>query len=141
MNNLIRKIIIVGGGTAGWMTASYVKKSLPAVDITVIEAPYIPKIGVGEATVPNLQPVFFDFLGLPEDEWMRCCNAGFKGAVKFVFTFVIPLAVMTTFPAEALLGRLEPLTLVFSIVGAFTFAAVARAIWLRSIGHYTSAGG
>ena len=84
MDNLIKKIIIVGGGTAGWMTASYVKKALPGVDITVIEAPYIPKIGVGEATVPNLQPVFFDFLGLPEDEWMRGCNAGFKGAVKFI---------------------------------------------------------
>ncbi|HEY0881640.1 MAG TPA: ABC-2 family transporter protein [Archangium sp.] len=71
----------------------------------------------------------------------RWPSSVFKGAVKFVFTFVIPLAVMTTFPAEALLGRLEPLTLVFSILGAFTFAGVARAIWLRSIGHYTSAGG
>ena len=84
MNNLIEKVIIVGGGTAGWMTASYLKKAVPGVDITVIEAPAIPKIGVGEATVPNLQPVFFDFLGIPEEEWMRSCNAGFKGAVKFI---------------------------------------------------------
>jgi hypothetical protein len=83
-DNLIRKIIIVGGGTAGWMTASYLKKALQDVKITVIEAPTIPKIGVGEATVPNLQPVFFDFLGIPEDEWMRGCNAAFKGAVKFI---------------------------------------------------------
>ena len=84
MNNLVRKIIIVGGGTAGWMTASYLKKALRDVEITVIEAPTIPRIGVGEATVPNLQPVFFDFLGIPEEEWMRGCNAGFKGAVKFI---------------------------------------------------------
>jgi len=84
MDNLIKKIVIVGGGTAGWMTASYLKKALEGVQITLIEAPAIPRIGVGEATVPNLQPVFFDFLGIPEDEWMRGCNAAFKGAVKFI---------------------------------------------------------
>ncbi len=84
MNNLIEDVVVVGGGTAGWMTASYLKKALPNVQITLIEAPAISKIGVGEATVPNLQPVFFDFLGIPEDEWMRGCNAAFKGAVKFI---------------------------------------------------------
>jgi tryptophan halogenase len=84
MDNLIKKIIIVGGGTAGWMTASYLMKALRNVQITLIEAPAIPKIGVGEATAPNLQPVFFDFLGITEDECMRECNAAFKGAVKFV---------------------------------------------------------
>lgn len=71
----------------------------------------------------------------------RWPSSVFRGAVKFVFTFVIPLAVMTTFPAEALLGRLSLSTLLSSILGAFVFAAVARAIWLRSIGRYTSAGG
>jgi flavin-dependent dehydrogenase len=84
MDNLIKDILIVGGGTAGWMTASYLKKALQGVQITLIEAPNIPKIGVGEATVPNLQPVFFDFLGIPEDDWMRGCNAAIKGAVKFI---------------------------------------------------------
>ena len=81
---LIESVVVLGGGTAGWMTASYLKKAFPDVDITVVEAPNIPKIGVGEATVPNLQKVFFDFLGLEEDEWMRHCNAAFKVAVKFV---------------------------------------------------------
>lgn len=80
---LIDSVVIVGGGTAGWMTASYLKKAYPSVQITVLEAPAIPKIGVGEATVPNLQKVFFDFLGLPEDEWMRHCNAAFKCAIRF----------------------------------------------------------
>jgi len=60
MDNSIKKIVIVGGGTDGWMAASYLKKALQGVQITLIEAPSIPKIGVGEATVPNLQPVFFD---------------------------------------------------------------------------------
>lgn len=71
----------------------------------------------------------------------RWPSSVFRGAVKFLFTFVIPLAVMTTYPAEALLGRLELSTLAASVVGALFFAAAARAVWLRSIGHYTSAGG
>jgi ABC-2 type transport system permease protein len=65
----------------------------------------------------------------------------FRGALRVVFTFIIPLAVMTTYPAEALLGRLEVSTLLATILGAATFAAAARFVWLKSIGHYTSAGG
>ncbi len=83
-NGLIENVVILGGGTAGWMAASYLKKAYPSISFTLIEAPGIPKIGVGEATIPNLQKVFFDFLGLEEDEWMRHCNAAFKVAVKFV---------------------------------------------------------
>jgi len=85
MDDRIKKVVILGGGTAGWMTASYLSKMFGTeIKITLIEADTIPKIGVGEATVPNLQRAFFDFLGIPEDEWMRECNASFKGAVKFV---------------------------------------------------------
>ncbi|QLJ04400.1 tryptophan 7-halogenase [Streptomyces sp. NEAU-sy36] len=81
----IKKVVILGGGTAGWMTAAYLGKALQnTVEITVLEAPTIPRIGVGEATVPNLQRVLFDFLGINEDEWMRECNASFKTAVRFV---------------------------------------------------------
>jgi len=67
------------------MTAAYLVKAFgESVQITLLEAPAIPRIGVGEATVPNLQGVFFDFLGIPEDEWMREVNGAFKTAVKFV---------------------------------------------------------
>ncbi|MGV9295069.1 MULTISPECIES: tryptophan halogenase family protein [Amycolatopsis] len=84
-DNRIKKIVVLGGGTAGWMAASYLGKALgPTVDITVLEAPAIPRIGVGEATIPNLHKVFFDFLGLPEEEWMRECNASFKMGIRFV---------------------------------------------------------
>ena len=80
----IKNVVVLGGGTAGWMTASYLGKALgPAVKITVLEAPSVPRIGVGEATVPNLHKVFFDFLGLSEEEWMRECNASFKMGIKF----------------------------------------------------------
>nr|6UL2_A Chain A, Tryptophan 6-halogenase [uncultured bacterium]6UL2_B Chain B, Tryptophan 6-halogenase [uncultured bacterium]6UL2_C Chain C, Tryptophan 6-halogenase [uncultured bacterium]6UL2_D Chain D, Tryptophan 6-halogenase [uncultured bacterium]8TTI_A Chain A, Tryptophan 6-halogenase [uncultured bacterium]8TTI_B Chain B, Tryptophan 6-halogenase [uncultured bacterium]8TTI_C Chain C, Tryptophan 6-halogenase [uncultured bacterium]8TTI_D Chain D, Tryptophan 6-halogenase [uncultured bacterium]8TT len=85
MDNRINRIVILGGGTAGWMTASYLAKALgDTVTITLLEAPAIGRIGVGEATVPNLQRVFFDFLGLREEEWMPECNAAFKTAVKFI---------------------------------------------------------
>ncbi|MFO0598588.1 MAG: ABC-2 family transporter protein [Myxococcaceae bacterium] len=65
----------------------------------------------------------------------------FRGALKFVFTFVIPLTVMTTFPAEALLDRLDYRTLAFSVGGSLLFVVAARLVWLRSIRFYTSAGG
>jgi tryptophan halogenase len=85
MDERIKRVVILGGGTAGWMTAAYLGKALQqTVEITVLEAPTIPRIGVGEATVPNLQRVVFDYLGIPEDEWMRECNASFKIAVKFI---------------------------------------------------------
>ncbi len=85
MHERIRSLVIVGGGTAGWIAAAYLSKALQRyVDITVIEAATIPKIGVGEATVPNLQRVLFDYLEIPEFEWMRQCNASLKTAVKFV---------------------------------------------------------
>src|SRR5919198_3766082 len=85
MDHRIERVVIVGGGTAGWMAASYLGKALgPRVSITVLEAPAIPRIGVGEATVPNLHKTFFDYLGLAEEDWMREVNASFKIGIKYV---------------------------------------------------------
>jgi hypothetical protein len=84
VNDSLRSVVILGGGTAGWMTAAYLSKKVPHLEITLIEAPTIPKIGVGEATVPNLQKVFFDALDIPEDEWMRAVNGSFKVGIRFV---------------------------------------------------------
>jgi ABC-2 type transport system permease protein len=63
----------------------------------------------------------------------------FPRPVAFLFTFVIPLALMTTFPAEALLGRLGPEALLGALVGCVAFSAVARAVWKGSLARYTSA--
>ncbi len=85
MEQSIRRVVILGGGTAGWMTAAYLGKALQGTArITVVEAPTIPRIGVGEASVPNLQRAFFDYLGIAEETWMRECNGSFKTAVKFI---------------------------------------------------------
>src|SRR5579864_4829709 len=65
----------------------------------------------------------------------------FRGLVRFVFTFVIPLALMTTYPAQALLGTLAPSTLLGALVGAAVALGVSCVVWMASIAKYTSAGG
>jgi len=63
----------------------------------------------------------------------------FRGVLSFIFTFVIPLALMTTYPALAMLGRLRGSTLLLALAGSVLFALLARVVWLGSIGKYTSA--
>ena len=63
----------------------------------------------------------------------------FRGIAHVLFTFVIPLALMTTYPSQALLGRLESRTAVFAVAGALAFAGLARLVWTRAISRYTSA--
>ncbi len=65
----------------------------------------------------------------------------FRGALSFVFTFVVPLVVMTTFPALAILGKISPLQVAGAVVGAAGLALLSRVVWQASIRHYTSAGG
>ena len=63
----------------------------------------------------------------------------FPFLLRAVFTFVIPLAVLTTIPAQALLGRIGPMQVLATAGGAGLFSLLARMVWLRSIGRYTSA--
>jgi ABC-2 type transport system permease protein len=65
----------------------------------------------------------------------------FRGVVKFVLTFILPLTLMTTYPALALLDRLRPETLAVALAVGAAFAAISRAVWLQSLRRYTSAGG
>jgi ABC-2 type transport system permease protein len=65
----------------------------------------------------------------------------FRGVVRFVFTFVVPLALMTTYPAQALLGTLEAKTLAAAVGGAVLAFAVSRLVWNASVARYISAGG
>jgi ABC-2 type transport system permease protein len=63
----------------------------------------------------------------------------FRGLLRVVFTVVVPIALMTTYPARALLGTLSPLHALLALCGAVVFAFFSRLVWTRSIGHYTSA--
>jgi flavin-dependent dehydrogenase len=80
---MVRRVVIVGGGTAGWMAATYLRASFgDRLSITVVESARIPTIGVGEATFSTVRH-FFDYLGLSEHEWMPHCHAAYKLAIRF----------------------------------------------------------
>lgn len=75
---------MVGGGTAGWMTALILARSLMdrGVEITLVESPTVGIIGVGEGSTPWLRG-FFDSLGIEESEWMPACHATYKCGITF----------------------------------------------------------
>ena len=79
---MIKKIVIAGGGSAGWLTAAHLSRNLRGVKITLIESPNVPTIGVGESTVPPVV-AFMQDLGLDEQDWMPRCNATYKSAICF----------------------------------------------------------
>lgn len=65
--------------------------------------------------------------------------AVFRGALWFAFTFIFPLALMTSYPAMALLERLSATTALAALCGGVAFATIARLVWRRALGFYTSA--
>lgn len=78
-------LVIVGGGTAGWLTAGYIASTIGRnrpLSITLIEAPDIGIIGVGEATIPTLVSTIRD-MGIGEDDFLRNVNGAFKQAIRF----------------------------------------------------------
>ena len=85
----MRRVVIVGGGSAGWIMAAYLNGAINArgrdkkINITLVESPDVPRISVGEATVPSIHHVL-EVIGIDEKAFMRETDASFKQSIKYV---------------------------------------------------------
>ncbi|NHK28917.1 tryptophan 7-halogenase [Parvularcula flava] len=87
MDKPIKRVVIIGGGTAGWLTAGILAADHCAwkqagLDITLIESPDVPILGVGEGTWPSLRDTLRR-IGIAETDFIRRCNASFKQGSRF----------------------------------------------------------
>jgi tryptophan halogenase len=85
---MTQRVLIVGGGSAGWMAAAYIDAALNRdgrriADIALVESPDVPRIGVGEATVPSINHIL-SVIGIDELEFLRRVDGTFKQAIKYV---------------------------------------------------------
>ena len=78
----VESIVIVGGGSSGWMTAAMLKKTFPEMEIALIESENSKPIGVGESTLGHFNR-FLRRLGLEDKDWMPHCNATYKTSIAF----------------------------------------------------------
>lgn len=83
---MVQSIVVVGGGSAGWITANllnaHCQRAGRKTQITLVESPDIPTIGVGEATVPTIRRTLND-IGLPEQDVLVSAEATFKTLIRF----------------------------------------------------------
>lgn len=87
MNHPVKKIVIVGGGSAGWLTAGIIAaehktNAADGLEITLIESPNVATVGVGEGTWPSMRGTLKS-IGISESEFILSCDASFKQASKF----------------------------------------------------------
>lgn len=81
--NEVKRVVIAGGGTAGWIAAAALVKHLgPLIDITLVESDEIGTVGVGESTIPTAR-AFHGFLGIYEQAFIKATTATFKLGIEF----------------------------------------------------------
>lgn len=82
MEGSVQNIVVVGGGTAGWLSACVLAARRPDLSVTLVEAPGIPTIGVGEGTWPTMRETLAS-IGIDEAEFLRESDASFKQGSQF----------------------------------------------------------
>lgn len=87
MSDAVKHIVIVGGGTAGWITAGilaarHTDRSDAGLQITLIESPDVPSVGVGEGTWPTIRKTLSS-IGIKEADFLKHCDASFKQGSRF----------------------------------------------------------
>ena len=78
----MQSLVIVGGGTAGWMAAAAIARFAPHLSVSLVESEAIGTVGVGESTIPPVT-LFHNLLGIDEQEFMRATDASFKLGISF----------------------------------------------------------
>lgn len=78
----IQKVVIVGGGSAGWMSAATMISQFPDIETTVIESPDVPTVGVGESTIGGIN-AWTRLVGLDRVDFMKHCDASHKLSIRF----------------------------------------------------------
>ncbi|QBE63823.1 tryptophan halogenase family protein [Pseudoduganella lutea] len=82
MSSLINHVVVVGGGSAGWLTAGVLAADHPALRVTLVESPDVAPIGVGEGTWPSMRDTLHR-IGVSESAFFRECDAAFKQGSRF----------------------------------------------------------
>ena len=82
MSERLRKVVVLGGGSAGWLVAGLLAAEHPDLHITLIESSDLPIIGVGEGTWPSMRDTLRR-IGLSESEFIRQCQVSFKQGSRF----------------------------------------------------------
>lgn len=82
MTQSIGSVVILGGGTAGWLSACRIAAARPDLSVTLVEAPDIPTVGVGEGTWPTMRATLAA-IGIDEAEFLAACDGSFKQGSRF----------------------------------------------------------
>ena len=116
----IESVVIVGGGSSGWMTAAALSKLCPQLEIALVESPDIKTIGVGESTLGHFNQ-YLQLLDLKDEDWMPACDATYKNGIQF-----------TNFRE----GKEEVFQYPFYSNYDFTFANAGLNTWGHLASHY-----